>query len=346
MIAEDLVAMEPGEEFPVTSAATGAATSGAVRMNAYHNPVMAATVVDLFAPVPRGTIIDATVGTGGHAEALLLSSQQLSIVGIDRDEEALALSRSRLAPFGDRVKLFHGRFSDMEQLLETSGQRMDSISGVLLDLGVSSLQIDQSTRGFSYMADGLLDMRMDVSQGMTAADVANGASEGDLARLFFENGESRNATRVARAVVSSRPIRTTGELAQVIADAVGGSGHKRKGHPAKRFFQALRITVNGEQAELAGVLDIAAKLLMEEGRLVVISYHSGEDRAVKTFMTQAASGGCKCPPQLPCQCGAVSLGRLVFRGARRPSSEEVANNPRSRSAKLRAFERTGTGEPS
>jgi 16S rRNA (cytosine1402-N4)-methyltransferase len=296
-------------------------------------------VVQLFQPVPPGIIIDATIGTGGHSEALLAACDQVSVAGIDRDAEALAIARLRLAPFGNRIKLIHGRFSDMEKLLATSGLGTDSICGVLLDLGISSLQVEESSRGFSYMVDGPLDMRMDASQGMTAADIVNGASEQYLTKIFVDNGEYRNARRVAKAIVSSRPLKTTGELVRVITGASTSSMQRRKGHPAKRFFQALRTIVNEEQAELAGVLDNAFKLLMGGGRLVVISYHSGEDQVVKESMAQAVSGGCKCPPQLPCQCGAVSLGRLVFRGTRKPSEEEVVYNSRSRSARLRAFER-------
>ncbi|MCL4433716.1 MAG: 16S rRNA (cytosine(1402)-N(4))-methyltransferase RsmH [Actinobacteria bacterium] len=312
----------------------------------YHEPVMAGTVVRLFQPVPEGVVVDATIGTGGHSEALLAACDQVSVAGIDRDAEALAIARLRLAPFGDRVKLIHGRFSDMEKLLVTSGMGTDSICGVLLDLGISSLQVGEASRGFSYMADGPLDMRMDASQGMTAADIVNEESEQYLTKIFIDNGEYRNARRVAKAIVSSRPLQTTGELVRVITGVSTGSMWRRKGHPAKRFFQALRTIVNEEQAELAGVLDDAVKLLMAGGRLVVISYHSGEDQVVKESMARAVSGGCKCLPQLPCQCGAISLGRLVFRGTRKPLDKEVAFNPRSRSARLRAFERVQVdGQP-
>jgi 16S rRNA (cytosine1402-N4)-methyltransferase len=216
------------------------------------------------------------------------------------------------------------------------------VSGVLFDLGVSSPQLDRAGRGFSYRADGPLDMRMDPTSGVTAADLVNGLPEEALARLFRENGEGRLSGRIARAVVGARPVTSTGQLAEVVSSAVPQAA-RRKGHPARRVFQALRIEVNDEQNELRTALPVALSSLAVGGVLAVISYHSGEDRLVKQTFADAASGGCVCPPGLPCVCGAVTRHRLVFRGARKPSASEVDANPRAEAARLRAIVRTVEG---
>jgi 16S rRNA (cytosine1402-N4)-methyltransferase len=305
-----------------------------------HIPVLRDEVVSLFAAVPPGVVVDATVGGGGHAASLLEAYADLRVVGLDRDPSALEAATRRLSQFGDRVSLIRSPFSALETVIEAAA--VAPLSGVLLDLGVSSPQLDQSGRGFSYRADGPLDMRMDPSSGVTAADLVNGLSEEALARLFRENGEGRLSGRIARAVVRARPLTSTGQLADVVSSAVPQAA-RRKGHPARRVFQALRIEVNDEQNELRAALPVALSNLAVGGVLAVISYHSGEDRFVKQTFADAASGGCVCPPGLPCVCGAVARHRLVFRGARKASASEVAANPRAESARLRAIVRTVEG---
>lgn len=302
-----------------------------------HEPVLCDEVVSLFASVPDGVIVDATVGGGGHSAALLGAYPGLRVVGLDRDDAALAAARLRLASFGDRVTLVRSPFSALEDVVSTG--RFGTLSGVLLDLGVSSPQLDRPERGFSYRADGPLDMRMDIRSGPTAADLVNTLGEDRLADLFRANGEGRLSTRIARAVVAARPLTSTRQLADVVASAVPAAA-RRKGHPARRVFQALRIEVNDELTELRSVLPVALSLLSVGGVCAVISYHSGEDRLTKQVFAEAASGGCACPPGLPCVCGAVAHHRLVFRGARKPTPAEIEANPRSESARLRAAVRT------
>lgn len=301
-----------------------------------HEPVLAAEVVALFAPVPPGTVVDATVGGGGHAAALLSARPDLRVLGLDRDPDAVAASRGRLAAFGDRAVVRHARFSDLGEVVADAA--LAPVSGVLFDLGVSSPQLDRVDRGFSYRADAPLDMRMDPTAGVDAGELVNSASVDELAALFAANGEGRLARRIARAVVAARPLRTTGQLADVVAAAVPAPA-RRHGHPARRVFQALRIAVNDELGELAAALPVALDLLAPGGRLVVIAYHSGEDRLVKGAFAQAVTGGCTCPPGLPCVCGANPVHRLVFRGSRKATPEEVARNHRAESARLRAVER-------
>jgi 16S rRNA (cytosine1402-N4)-methyltransferase len=302
-----------------------------------HVPVLRDEVVSLFASVPDGVVVDATVGGGGHAAALLEASHGLRLVGLDRDPAALDAARLRLASFGDRVSLIRSPFSVLEQV--ASDLELGELSGVLLDLGVSSPQLDRSERGFSFRQDGPLDMRMDPSTGVTAAQLVNGLSEAELASLFRANGEGRWAGRLARAIVRGRPVSSTRELADVVSSAVPQAA-RRKGHPARRVFQALRIEVNDELGQLAAVLPFSLAHLAVGGVCAVISYHSGEDRLTKQAFADAESGGCVCPPGLPCVCGAVSRHRLVFRGARKPSPAEIAANPRAESARLRAIVRT------
>jgi 16S rRNA (cytosine1402-N4)-methyltransferase len=298
-----------------------------------HIPVLRDDVVAVFAPVPTGVLVDATVGGGGHSAALLAARADLRVVGLDRDEVALAAAAERLAPFGDRVTLVHAPFSALDEV--TGGP----LSGILFDLGVSSPQLDHSERGFSYRADAPIDMRMDQSIGQTAAQMVNELPEAALAALFRENGEGRLAGRIARAVASARPLTSTVQLADVVAAAVPAAV-RRKGHPAKRVFQALRIAVNDELGQLETTLPVALERLEVGGRCAVISYHSGEDRLTKQIFARASTGGCTCPPDLPCVCGAVVRHQLVFRGARRPGAEEIAVNRRAESARLRVIERT------
>ncbi len=311
-----------------------------------HEPVMAAEVVELFSAVPPGAIVDVTLGGGGHAEALLSSREDLRVIGIDRDPEALDAAARRLAGFGARAMVARGAFGDLSALVHDQGIEEGLVSGVLFDLGVSSPQLERPERGFSYRNDGPLDMRMDQTSGRTAADLVNTADERHLARIFAANGEARFAKRIAGAIVSARPIWSTTELAEVVRGAIPAFARRTGGHPARRVFQAIRIAVNDELDQLEAALPQAIDLLAPGGRLVVISYHSGEDSITKAAMADAVSGGCSCPRGLPCGCGAVSLGHLPFRSARRPSEAEIARNRRSESARMRCFERgSPTGGP-
>lgn len=330
----------PGDEHQAPGPTTGPADSTPGPGSGFaHQPVMQAEVVDLLGPVPPGLVVDATVGGGGHAAALLHAHPHLQVLGLDADAEAVAAATARLAPFGARAHVVQARFDRVAAVVGELGQGM-AVVGVLFDLGVSSVQLDRPGRGFSYRHDAPLDMRMDRSGGPTAADVVNGEPVEALAALFAANGEGRLAGRLARAVVDARPLRTTSELAGVVADAVPAA-LRRRGHPARRVFQALRIAVNDELSVLERALPDALSLLAPGGRCVAISYHSGEDRLVKAAFRQAETGGCVCPPALPCACGATPTVRLLFRGARRPVPDEVAANHRADSARMRACERLG-----
>lgn len=309
-----------------------------------HHPVMSAEVVTMFSTVPAGVVVDATVGAGGHARALLEAYDHIRIVGIDRDERALRAAGENLADFGTRARLHHMRFDGITEVLRTEG--VHAVSGVLFDLGVSSPQLDDPSRGFSYRHDAPLDMRMDTSSKMTAADVVNRYDEESLARVLADNADERFARRIARAVVAARPLSTTGELVEVIRSAIPAPARRAGGHPAKRTFQALRIEVNSELDALVCALDAAIGSLAPRGRCAVLSYHSGEDRLVKARFVAGATGGCTCPSGLPCVCGAVTELRLVRRGALKPSAAEVASNPRSRSARLRVAEKIAPGADS
>jgi 16S rRNA (cytosine1402-N4)-methyltransferase len=310
-----------------------------------HIPVLRDEVVSLFAAVPDGVLIDATVGGGGHAEALLAAYDGLQLVGLDRDQVAIDAARGRLSRFGGRVHLVHAGFSSLESVvsgLDPGPTGVSEASGVFFDLGVSSPQVDVAGRGFSYREDGPIDMRMDQTAGVTAGELVNSLPEAELAALFRENGEGKLSGRIARAVVKARPLTSTRQLAEVVATAVPAAA-RRRGHPARRVFQALRIRVNSELDQLRSALPVALSSLAVGGVCAVISYHSGEDRLVKAAFADAASGGCVCPPGMPCVCGAVPRHRLLFRGARKASAAEVAANPRAESARLRAIVRTDAG---
>jgi 16S rRNA (cytosine1402-N4)-methyltransferase len=302
-----------------------------------HRPVMVGEVVGLLTPVPPGTVVDATVGGGGHARALLEAADHVALLGLDRDPVAVAAASRALAAFGARAKVRRARFDALPDVARDEG--LDALSGVLFDLGVSSPQLDRPERGFSHRGEGPLDMRMDPDEPRTAADVVNTLPEADLARLLRTYGDERHAARIARAIVAARPLHTTAELADVVRDAIPAPARRRGGHPARRTFQAVRIEVNQELAVLPGALDAAVDLLAPGGRCVVLAYHSGEDRIVKDRFREAASGGCTCPPGLPCTCGAEPKVRLLRRGAWKPSPDEVAANPRAGSARLRAVEK-------
>ncbi len=308
-----------------------------------HEPVMVDEVVSLLAPVPAGLVVDATLGAGGHAEALLDAMADMRLLGLDRDLHAVEAAGRRLSRFGDRAVVRHARFDALMSEAESVGGGPGELAGVLFDLGVSSPQLDQGDRGFSYRNDGPLDMRMDQGQTQSASDIVNGWSEAELTALFIANGEGRFGRRIARAVIAARPLMTTGQLAEVVRNAIPAATRRHGGHPARRVFQAVRIAVNEELGVLEDGLVAAIDGLAVGGRCAAIAYHSGEDRLVKATFTRAVSGGCVCPPTLPCMCGAVSLGRLVFRGARRPTPAEVDRNHRAESARLRVFERVAPG---
>ncbi|HEX7166080.1 MAG TPA: 16S rRNA (cytosine(1402)-N(4))-methyltransferase RsmH [Acidimicrobiales bacterium] len=309
-----------------------------------HRPVMVDDVVDLLGPVPAGVVLDATVGGGGHAEAILAAHPHLTLLGIDRDADALRAAAATLARFGDRVALHHARFDGLLAVMERAG--ISWLSAAVFDLGVSSWQLDRADRGFSYREDAPLDMRMDRDddENPTAAHLVNTLDERDLAHLFAEHGEARWARRIARGIVAARatrPVRTTEELVEIVKAAIPAPARRTGGHPAKRVFQALRVEVNRELEVLPGALDDAIGVLAPGGRAVVLAYHSGEDRIVKERFTSASTGDCVCPPGLPCGCGADAriTTRLLNRGARKPSAAEVAANPRAESARLRAVEK-------
>jgi 16S rRNA (cytosine1402-N4)-methyltransferase len=309
-----------------------------------HRPVMLEVVVDAFRTVPPGLVVDATVGGGGHASALLRALPGIRLLGLDRDEEALAAAAGALAGQADRCVLRRATFDELQAVVGEVGN--EPVVGALFDLGISSAQVDRAQRGFSYMADGPLDMRMDRRQSLTAADVVNSYPEEELARVLAVYGDERHARRIAARVVAARPVRTTAELVEVIRQALPAPARRRRGHPAKRSFQALRIEVNGELTALPSALDQAIDVLVPRGRCVVLAYHSGEDRIVKRRFAAASAGGCTCPPGLPCVCGARPVVRPLWRGARRPSAQERDTNPRAGSARLRAVEKLAQDEPS
>ena len=302
-----------------------------------HRPAMVAEVVDLFRPVPAGTVVDATVGGGSHTAAIVAAVPQVSVLGVDRDPDAVSAARSRLEPWAARARVVQARFDAVADLVVE-----ETVVGALFDLGVSSRQIDHAERGFSYRRSGPLDMRMGPDAALSAADVVNGYPESRLAALFVEAGERRFAGRIARAIVAARPVGSTRDLAEVVAAAVPAAV-RRRGHPAARVFQAIRIEVNAELDALRDALDATATVIRPGGRVVVISYHSGEDRLVKARFLEWSTGGCECPPGLPCVCGAVPRARLLSRGARKPTPAEVADNPRVSAARLRAVEWLAAG---
>jgi 16S rRNA (cytosine1402-N4)-methyltransferase len=312
-----------------------------------HHPVMADRAVELLRPRDGGVYVDATLGLGGHAERLLdASAPGGRVIGLDRDPAALALAGERLArASGDpgRLLAVNASFADLAEVV--AGLGFETVDGVLYDLGVSSLQLDEPERGFSYRADAPLDMRMDPTGGITAAEVLASYSRADLARVFRAYGEERFATRIARFVDEARrraPVRTTGELVDLVKAAIPAAARRSGPHPARRVFQALRIEVNGELPALESSLPQAIELLAPGGRVVVLSYHSLEDRIVKRTLAAAAAGREQSfPPGLPVlpQGGADPSIRILTRRPETPGQDEVAANPRAESAKLRAAEK-------
>jgi 16S rRNA (cytosine1402-N4)-methyltransferase len=294
--------------------------------------------VNLLDPARGGLFVDATLGLGGHSEAILVASADTRVLGIDRDREAIRLASERLARFGTRFRAAHANFREIVRVLGETGE--SEVTGVLADLGVSSLQFDTPERGFSFRHDAPLDMRMDASGGdETAAELLERLPEEEVARIIYEYGEERASRRIARWIVERRergePIQTTGELAALVARAVGYKRGERV-HPATRTFQALRIAVNGELEGLDGFVETAVDLLQAGGRLAVISFHSLEDRVVKRALRRL-SGHCECGRRVPvCACGARRAVEVLTRRPVTPSEQELEENPRARSAKLRA----------
>ena len=308
------------------------------RTRYHHIPVMVNEVVDLLSPVFDGVVVDATVGGGGHAAALLGRCPRLRLVGLDRDPSALSAATARLDRHRRRVTLRHGRFDSLGAVLDELGH--SEISACLFDLGVSSPQLDQAQRGFSYRLDGPLDMRMDTTTGITAAELVNDSDEGALAYILRRNADERHCRRIARAIVAGRPFTTTTDLARTVAGAMPPSAGRRA-HPARRTFQALRIEVNAELEVLETALVQALARLRPAGRCAVLSYHSGEDRIVKTVFRRAAGEVPPPRPGLPPPPGPAATVRLLRRRPRTPSEAEAAANPRSVAARLRAVERLG-----
>jgi 16S rRNA (cytosine1402-N4)-methyltransferase len=312
------------------------------RVEQLHVPVMLDRCLDLLSPGasrPGAVVIDATLGLGGHTEAMLRRFPDVRVIGFDRDSEALARSQARLAPFGDRVIYCHDTYDGIAENLE----RLDipAVDGVLYDLGVSSMQLDFAERGFAYSLDAPLDMRMSQADELTAAEIVNTYSVGDLTRIFAHYGEEKFAHRVALAITKLRehsPIETTGELAEIIKDAIPAAARRTGGHPAKRVFQALRIEVNAELSVLENSLPQALSALAVGGRVVVMSYQSLEDRIVKQIFTEATTTDI--PVDLPfVPEGSEAKFKLVFKGSEKPSEAELAMNSRSQAARLRAIER-------
>lgn len=289
---------------------------------------------------PEGIYLDGTLGLGGHSYEIASRLSTGRLIGIDRDETAIERAGKRLAPFGDRVSLVHGNFSDAAAILDDLG--IQGVDGMLFDLGVSSPQLDEVQRGFSYMSDAPLDMRMDGGEKLSAYEVVNLWDENRLNRILWDYGEERYARRITRAIVERRerkPIETTLELVDIIKGAMPAAALREKQHPAKRSFQAIRIAVNDELGAIAAMMETAPDRLNKGGRLCVISFHSLEDRIIKAGIA-ARENGCTCPREAPiCTCGFVQTLKSVSRKPILPSPEELEVNPRSRSAKLRVAER-------
>ncbi len=323
------------------------ANSGAIDGGFVHRPVLYQEVLDALKPMRGGRYIDGTLGAGGHAFGILqTSSPDGRLLGLDVDPQALELARERLNVFGNRVSILQSSYTEIKTCMMAQG--WENVQGVLLDLGVSSMQLDTPGRGFSFQADAPLDMRFDPGGSTTAADLVNTLTEAELAKLLFEYGEERSARHIARLIIQARPITTTGQLADLILKKFKSHDkatrkyehhEKKRIHPATRTFQALRIAVNHELDAVAAVLPQAVDILSPGGRLVVISFHSLEDRIVKQFFRQE-SRNCICPPRQPiCNCGhRASLSEITHRPIM-AKQEEVFDNPRARSARLRVAEK-------
>lgn len=303
-----------------------------------HVPVLYHEVLDFLQPRSRGRYIDGTLGAGGHTAGILeASAPDGQVLAFDRDEAAIRFARERLSHLADRLHIVHASYGAMAELAPAHG--FAAVDGVLLDLGLSSRQLEDATRGFSFMQEGPLDMRFDTTQGATAATLINRLPEQALADLFWRYGEERNSRRYARAIIAARPLHTTRELAELIEKVAPGPARRQRIHPATRVFQALRIAVNEELAELEEGLPAAIQLLRAGGRVAVISFHSLEDRYVKNLFRDLARD-CICPPRQPiCTCDTEPTVKVVTRKVIVPDETEVNANPRSRSARLRVAEK-------
>lgn len=301
-----------------------------------HQSVLFSEVISALQPCAHGYYVDATLGAGGHAFGILKSSSPSGrLLGIDRDPAALALSADRLQPFKDRFFARQGNFSDFDNLMDELGWHF--IDGIVFDLGVSSMQIETPERGFSFLKDGPLDMRFNPQDSLSAAELLNTRAEDEIARLLWENGEEPKARQIAAAICQNRPLQTTQELARLVSSVYHGT-HSRM-HPATRTFQAIRMEVNQELQSLREALEKSLQKLRKHGRLVVISFHSLEDRLVKQFIRRE-SQNCICPPEQPvCNCEHRASLASLTKHALRPSAAEVESNARSRSARLRAAEK-------
>ncbi len=305
-----------------------------------HHPVLLDECIEALNIRPEGTYLDGTLGRAGHSREIARRLTAGRLICVDRDRAALNAARERLAPWMDRVTLIHSNFDRVDEILDELS--LSCVDGMLFDLGVSSPQLDDGTRGFSYMADAPLDMRMDREEGVTAAGIVNGWPQDELRRIISRYGEERYAPQIAGAIARRRedkPISTTLELVEIIKSAMPAKALREKQHPAKRTFQAIRIAVNDELACVERMLQRAVPRLNKGGRLAVITFHSLEDRIVKTGLAEFARG-CTCPPDFPvCVCGKTPDIRLVNKKPILPGGREIEENPRARSAKLRAAEK-------
>jgi 16S rRNA (cytosine1402-N4)-methyltransferase len=314
----------------------GDAVTGSTDDRYPHQPVLYHQVLEALAPVSGGDYLDGTLGAGGHAEGILkVSAPRGRLLGLDLDPEALAIARQRLLIYEDRVILKHAGYHQASQILINLGWH--KLDGILLDLGVSSMQIDQPGRGFSFQEDGPLDMRFDQGEGITAAELINTLGHDKLAKILREYGEERFANRIASAIIKARPIQTTSALAALIKTTV--PDYEKNLHPATRTFQALRIATNQELSNLSLALPSLINFLAPGGRIAIISFHSLEDRIVKQFF-KTESSDCICPPEKPvCTCDHRASIRILTRRPIRPTEQEIFNNPRARSARLRIAEK-------
>lgn len=310
-------------------------------MEFQHKSVLLQECIDTLNIRPDGIYLDGTLGGAGHSSQIACRlTEGGRLIGVDRDRTALAAAKERLAPYADRVTLVHSNFAEIDAILDSLG--IPAVDGMLFDLGVSSPQLDDASRGFSYMADAPLDMRMDKDDALTAGEVVNTWPQGELRRILYDYGEERYAPQIAAAICRARekaPVETTLELVDIIRSAMPAQALREKQHPAKRSFQAIRIAVNDELGAVSRMMQAAVGRLNPGGRLAVITFHSLEDRIVKSEMQQAARG-CTCPPEFPvCVCGKKPLVKLVTRKPIVSGPAELEENPRARSAKLRVAEK-------
>lgn len=310
-------------------------------MEFQHKSVLLQECIDALNIRPDGIYLDGTLGGAGHSSQIARRlTEGGRLIGVDRDRTALAAAKERLAPYADRVTLVHSNFAEIDAILDSLG--IPAVDGMLFDLGVSSPQLDDASRGFSYMADAPLDMRMDKDDALTAGAVVNTWPQGELRRILYDYGEERYAPQIAAAICRARekaPVETTLELVDIIRSAMPAQALREKQHPAKRSFQAIRIAVNDELGAVSRMMQAAVSRLNPGGRLAVITFHSLEDRIVKSEMQQAARG-CTCPPEFPvCVCGKKPLVKLVTRKPIVSGPAELEENPRARSAKLRVAEK-------